>query len=103
VSATYLFATPLDLALSKNGYQLYKSKDKRYCFLPAPTAEFVERANYATAIPSLHSEAKWELGRKSPHGTWGRRKQGGVSVDEAGNIVGWYSERDRQFAHACGE
>jgi hypothetical protein len=31
------------------------------------------------------------------------RTLGGVQVDHAGNIMGWHSERDRNFAHACGE
>ena len=31
------------------------------------------------------------------------RKVAGVGVDFAGNVIGWHSERDRNFARACGE
>ena len=31
------------------------------------------------------------------------RKVGGVSLDAEENIMGYYSEADRRFAHTCGE
>ena len=71
MKGTFLFEeSPLNMALDHVGYKLYKSVDKRYCWLSESTAEFSQRANWGTAIPYLHSKSKWDACRNSPYGVW---------------------------------
>jgi hypothetical protein len=55
---TFLNFSPLDNVLAKVGYRLYKSKDARYCFLPAPNDVFCERVGSLRQYTGLMSKAK---------------------------------------------
>ena len=85
----------LHKALKANGYKLYR-RGIAWCWLAEPNETFVETHPFGKAhlqpLPQCPSGVPSEF-----------RRVGGVSIDTAGNIMGWHSEADRRFAHACGE